>query len=56
MKKKWKIILSIVVLLLVVRLMLPFIIKKYVNKTLDDLNGYSGHLDDINLNLFRGAY
>jgi hypothetical protein len=50
----------VVVLLLlaviVVRLALPGIVKNYVNKKLNELPGYSGHVDDIDIHLLRGAY
>ena len=56
MKKKWKIIIAVVLVLVVIRLILPSLVKRYVNKTLDDLDGYSGHVEDLDLNLYRGAY
>ncbi len=56
MKKKYIVILSLVVVLIVIRLILPSQVKKYVNKTLADLEGYSGSVEDINLALIRGAY
>ena len=56
MSKKWIILTSIVVVLLAVRIALPSILKKYVNKTLNNLEGYSGSVDDIDISLYRGAY
>lgn len=56
MKKKWKIGLIVLIVLVTIRVALPTIVKKYVNKTLNELDGYSGSVDDIDLNLFRGAY
>lgn len=38
------------------RIALPYIILNVVNKQLADLEGYTGHVDDIDLNLYRGAY
>jgi hypothetical protein len=35
---------------------LPFLLKWYVNKTLDQIPGYSGSVDDIGVSLLRGAY
>jgi hypothetical protein len=50
-------ILVIVVLsVLVVRVALPGIVKNYVNKQLNQLPGYTGHVDDIDIHLIRGAY
>ncbi len=56
MKKTWIIILSILVVLVAIRLILPFAIIKYVNKTLDNIPGYKGSIEDVDLNLYRGAY
>ena len=36
--------------------MLPSIVKNYVNKELNDLPGYSGSVEDIDIHLLRGAY
>jgi hypothetical protein len=38
------------------RLAAPHYVLKYVNRTLDELDGYSGHVADVDLNLWRGAY
>src|SRR5690554_645941 len=56
MKKRWIWILSIVILLLVVRISLPYIIKNYANRVLEEMEGYDGSVQDIDLHLFRGAY
>lgn len=57
LKKKTFIIGSIVVVLIVIaRLLLPYFLEKYVNKTLDDIPGYTGYVEDIDVSLFRGAY
>lgn len=36
--------------------MLPGIVLRYANKTLANLEGYYGHVDDIDIALYRGAY
>lgn len=46
----------IAVILIGIRIAMPFVILKVVNKQLADLDGYTGHVDDIDLNLYRGAY
>jgi hypothetical protein len=46
----------IVILLILFRLFLPSILKWYVNKTLAKIPGYYGHLEDIDVHLWRGAY
>jgi uncharacterized membrane protein (UPF0182 family) len=51
------IIIAVLVLaIIVVRLALPAIVKNYVNKKLNELPGYTGHVDNINIHLIRGAY
>jgi len=31
-------------------------VKRYVNKTLSQIKGYRGHVDDVHMHLWRGAY
>ena len=47
---------SILVLLLALRIALPYILLKLVNKELQHIPGYTGHVDDIDVALIRGAY
>lgn len=58
--KKWKkaytIVIGIVLLLVVFRLLLPTLVLRYANRTLADMDGYRGHVDDIDIALYRGAY
>lgn len=56
MKKGIKIALIVVAAVIAIRLVLPYFVKKYVNKTLNEIEGYNGGVDDIDLHLFRGAY
>jgi hypothetical protein len=51
-----KTVLIILVVLLAIRLALPYVILHYANKSLADMKGYHGHLEDIDLALIRGAY
>ncbi|SDD40609.1 DUF748 domain-containing protein [Williamwhitmania taraxaci] len=53
---RWKILISIVTILLVVRFILPYVVLRYANKTLSTLDGYYGHVNDIDIHLYRGAY
>ncbi|HTD98497.1 MAG TPA: DUF748 domain-containing protein [Mucilaginibacter sp.] len=46
----------VVLAVIVVRLALPGIVKNYVNKKLNELPGYTGHVGDIDIHLLRGAY
>jgi hypothetical protein len=55
--KKTTILFSIIALLVVVRLCLPYVVKYYINKTLaNDIDGYTGSISDVDLHLYRGAY
>ena len=55
-KKALIITLSVLALLVAVRLALPYVILHYANKTLAEMDGYRGHIEDIDLAIFRGAY
>jgi len=56
-KKRKFILLSIIILvLIVIRLMLPTLVKKYVNKSLSSIPGYYGQVENIDISLWRGAY
>jgi hypothetical protein len=50
------ILIGFIVLLITVRIFLPYIVLKYVNKTLNELKEYQGHVEDIDIALIRGAY
>ncbi|UII20051.1 DUF748 domain-containing protein [Fulvivirga ligni] len=56
MKKSFKIILIILAILIGVRIYLPFWVTDYVNKVLDDIPGYKGSIEDVDIHLYRGAY
>jgi hypothetical protein len=49
-------ILTIVALLIVGRLAMPYTIKHFVNKKLQQLPGYGGQIGDVDVHLYRGAY
>jgi hypothetical protein len=55
-RRIWKILLAVAVVLVVVRLILPYVVLRYANKTLANMKGYYGHITDIDLALIRGAY
>ena len=46
----------LLLLLLILRLALPTIVKRYVNKVLADIPGYYGQVEDIDIAIIRGAY
>ena len=56
MKKPLKITLIVVVLLICIRLVLPYVVLHFANKNLASIPGYYGHIEDIDLALIRGAY
>lgn len=56
MKKRIWIPLLIILILVGIRIALPYIITDYVNKSLSEIPGYTGSIDDVDLHLYRGAY
>ncbi|MGI8437112.1 MAG: DUF748 domain-containing protein [Chthoniobacterales bacterium] len=61
MKSPWRsklLWLAIILLaaLLVVRAMLPIWVRDYVDKKLSEIDGYRGHVTDVDIHLWRGAY
>lgn len=55
--KKTIVVFSIISLLVIIRLCLPYIAKYYINKTLqNDIEGYTGSISDVDIHLYRGAY
>ena len=56
MKKKYKVLLVVVLTLVVFRLFLPAIVLHYANKELSSMAGYYGKIEDIDISLYRGAY
>ena len=55
-KKRYIIPVVIIVLLIALRIALPYIVKNYVNGVLSDIPGYYGQVEGIDINLYRGAY
>jgi len=56
-KKRRRIIFfSILGVLVIFRIILPYIVLHYVNNKLENLEEYYGHVDDIDIHLYRGAY
>ena len=50
------VVVVLVLALVVVRLMLPFWVRDYVNKRLAEMDDYRGHVESVHLALWRGAY
>jgi len=56
-KRVTKVILGIVIVLIAIRIALPYVIKWYLNnKVLNQMEEYRGHIEDVDLALWRGAY
>lgn len=51
-----KILTGILIALVVIRLILPYVVLHFANRSLADMNGYYGHIKDIDLAIIRGAY
>src|SRR5690606_28962275 len=54
--KRYTIPIVILLVLIIARLLLPYFLKRYVNKTLDDILGYTRYVEDIDVALLQGAY
>jgi hypothetical protein len=52
----WRSVLIVVAVLIAARVALPFIVTRYVNRVLNELKGYRGTLEDVDIHLIRGAY
>ena len=47
---------SLLVILIAFRIALPYLLLRFVNRELQTIPGYTGHVDDIDVHLIRGAY
>jgi uncharacterized protein YhdP len=57
MRKKLLVSLLILVgLVIIARIALPYVLLRYANQSLSEMNGYRGHINDIDLAIIRGAY
>lgn len=50
------ILFSLLVILVVGRIYLPYWVKDYANETLNNIDGYRGSVEDVDIALYRGAY
>jgi hypothetical protein len=46
----------ILTILIIARLCAPFVLKWAINRRLNEIPNYAGHVDSVNLSLWRGAY
>lgn len=49
-------VLVVIALLVAARLALPYVVKDYLNRKMDRMGDYHGHIADIDIHLWRGAY
>lgn len=47
---------SVLILLIILRIALPYVVLNFINNRLSNINGYYGHVDDLDISLHRGAY
>ncbi|HQW24655.1 MAG TPA: hypothetical protein PLV75_01770, partial [Saprospiraceae bacterium] len=55
-KRLLRIGLGVLILLIILRIALPYIVLNFINNQLSNINGYYGHVDDLDISLYRGAY
>ena len=57
-KRRWLAYFAVflTLLLILVHLFLPLIVKHFLNEKLADMGDYRGHIDDVDIALYRGAY
>lgn len=54
--KRVRVILIVVGALIAIRIALPYLVLHLVNKRLANMPGYYGHVEDVDLAIWRGAY
>lgn len=54
--RKHSIIAGVILLLFILRLLLPGMVLHYANRSLENLDGYYGQVQDIDIAFYRGAY
>ncbi|MCF2447415.1 DUF748 domain-containing protein [Dyadobacter sp. CY345] len=55
-RKAFYFFIGFIVLMVIVRIILPYVVLHLVNKNLATMKGYYGHVKDIDLEIIRGAY
>ncbi|MFW6257245.1 MAG: DUF748 domain-containing protein [Prolixibacteraceae bacterium] len=56
MKKRWIVLIVVGVVLVIIRLVLPILLKDMATKKLSQIEGHKGIVEDIDLRLYRMAY
>jgi hypothetical protein len=55
-RKIWFVLAAILVLIIAARIALEPVLLRYVNGKLNEIPEYRGHIDDVDVHLYRGAY
>lgn len=55
-KKRYIVLVSILLVLVIIRLALPYVAKNYINKELANIEGYHGSINDLSMSLYKGAF
>lgn len=55
-RRHFGVLLIILAVLLVIRALLPYAVKSYLNRRMDHMGDYHAQIGDIDLHLWRGAY
>jgi len=55
-KKRYIVILSVIFVLVVARLVMPYFVTRFVNGVLAEIPGYTGSIAGVKIQLIRGAY
>jgi hypothetical protein len=55
-RRTFYVVFAVVVILIAVRLALPYVVRDHANRILDQIGDYHGHVRDVSLSLWRGAY
>lgn len=56
MKKRYIVLIGFALVLIGLRIALPGIAKNHINTQLDNIEGYHAHIEDVTLQLYRGAF
>ena len=55
-RRSWHFILIVVLVLVAVRVALPYVLERLINDRLEKIPEYAGRVEDIDLHVWRGAY
>ncbi len=55
-KKRYIVLGLFTLMIILIHLFLPTIILNHLNRVLANLDGYKGHIEDVDIHLYRGAY